>query len=49
MEAHPTTSKLFATEEVPPYDGNTKSTTSDDQQKAFAQTFQSWRQQNAAR
>ena len=48
-EAQHTTSKLFAAGEVPSYDGNTKLTTSDDQQQAFAQTFQSWRQQNAAR
>ena len=48
MEAH-TTSKLFEAGEVPSYDGNTKLTTSDDQRQAFAQTFQSWRQQNAAR
>ena len=49
MEAHHTTSKLFAAGEVPSYDGNTKLTTSDDQRQAFAQTVQSWRQQNAAR
>ena len=49
MEAHHTTPKLFATEEVPSYDRNTKLTTSDDQRQALAQTFQSWRQQNAAR
>ena len=48
MEAH-ATSKLFAAGEVPSYDGNTKLTTSDDQRQALAQTFQSWRQQNAAR
>jgi len=48
-EAQHTTSKLFAAKEEPSYDGNTKSTTSDDQQQALAQTFQSWRQQNAAR
>ena len=49
MEAHHTTSKLFSTKEVASYDGNTKLTTPDDQQQAFAKTFQSWRQQNAAR
>ena len=49
MEAHHTTSKLFAAGEVPSYDGNTKLTTSDDQRQAFAQTVKSWRQQNAAR
>ena len=49
VEAQQTASQLFAAREVPPYDGNTKLTTSDDQQQAFAQTFQSWRQQNAAR
>ena len=48
-EAQHTTSKLFAAGEVPSYEGNTKLTTSDDQRQAFAQTFQSWRQQNAAR
>ena len=49
MEAQHTTSRLFAAGEAPSYDGNTKLTTSDDQRQAFAQTFQSWRQQNAAR
>ena len=49
MEAQHTTSKLFAAGEAPSYDGNTKLTTSNEQQLAFAQTFQSWRQQNAAR
>ena len=49
MEAQYTTSKLFAPRKVPPYEGNVKLTTSDDQQQAFAQTFKSWRQQNAAR
>ena len=49
MEADRATSKLFAAEDVPSYDGNTKLTTSDYQQQAFAQTFQSWRQKNAAR
>ena len=48
MEAH-ATSKLFAAGEITPYDDNPKLTTSDDQRQAFAQTFQSWRQQNAAR
>ena len=48
-EAQHTTSKLFAAKEAPSYAGNTKLTTSDDQQQALAQTFQSWRQQNAAR
>jgi hypothetical protein len=48
-EAQHTTSKLFAAKEAPSYDGNTKLTTSDDQRQALAQTFQSWRQQNAAR
>jgi hypothetical protein len=48
-KAQHTTSKLFAAGEVPPYGGDTKLTTSDDQRQAFAQTFQSWRQQNAAR
>ena len=49
METHHATPKLFTTEEAPSYDHNTKLTTSDDQQQAFAQAFQSWRQQNAAR
>ena len=49
MEAQHTASKLFAAGTVPSYDGNTKLTTSDDQRQAFAQTVQSWRQQNAAR
>ena len=48
MEAH-ATSKLFAAGGVTPYDDNPKLTTSEDQRQAFAQTFQSWRQQNAAR
>ena len=48
-EAQHTTSKLFAAREAPPYDGDTKLINSDDQRQAFAQTFQSWRQQNAAR
>ena len=48
IEAH-ATSKLFAAGEQPTHNGNTKLTTTDDQRKDFAQTFQSWRQQNAAR
>jgi len=48
-EAQNTTPKLFAAGEAPSYDGDTKLTTSDDQRQALAQTFQSWRQQNAAR
>jgi flagellar protein FliO/FliZ len=49
MDAQHINSKLFAAEEAPSHGGNRKLTTSDDQQQAFAQTFQSWRQQNAAR
>jgi len=48
VEAH-AASKLFSGGEVPSYNGNTKLNTSDDQRQDFAQTFQSWRQQNAAR
>ncbi|MDC0649464.1 hypothetical protein OAQ37_03025 [Alphaproteobacteria bacterium] len=48
MEAN-ATSKLFAAGEPPSYTGNTKLTTTDDKRQDFAQTFQSWRQQNAAR
>jgi len=48
MQAH-ATAKPFAKNAVPHAAGQTHEALSDDQQQAFAKTFQSWRQQNATR
>jgi flagellar protein FliO/FliZ len=48
MQAH-ATAKSFATNEASNAASQINATPSDDQQQAFAKTFQSWRQQNAAR
>mgnify|MGYP000011517785 CR=1 FL=1 len=48
MQAH-ATAKPFTKSVVPCAAGQTHEALSDDQQQAFAKTFQSWRQQNATR
>jgi hypothetical protein len=48
MQAH-ATAKSFTKSAVPFAAGQTHEALSDDQQQAFAKTFQSWRQQNATR
>jgi flagellar biogenesis protein FliO len=48
MQAH-ATAKPFTKSAVPCAAGQTHEALSDDQQQAFAKTFQSWRQQNATR
>ncbi len=48
MQAH-AAAKPFTKSALPHADSPTHEALSDDQQKAFAKTFQSWRQQNAAR
>jgi flagellar protein FliO/FliZ len=48
MQAH-ATAKPFAKNDAPHSASQTKAMPSDDQQQAFAKTFQSWRQQNATR
>ena len=48
MQAH-ATAKPFARSDEPHFASQINATPSDDQQRAFAKTFQSWRQQNAAR
>ena len=48
MQAH-ATAKPFARSDEPHFASQTNARPSDDQQRAFAKTFQSWRQQNAAR
>ena len=48
MQAH-AAAKPFTKSAAPPAVSQTHEALSDDQQQAFAQTFQSWRQQNATR
>ena len=48
MQAH-ATAKPFARSDEPHFASQINATPLDDQQRAFAKTFQSWRQQNAAR
>ena len=48
MQAY-TTAKSFAISDAPNAASQINTTPSDDQQQAFAKTFQSWRQQNAVR
>jgi flagellar protein FliO/FliZ len=48
MQAH-ATAKPFARSDEPHFASQINARPSDDQQRAFAKTFQSWRQQNAAR
>jgi flagellar protein FliO/FliZ len=48
MQAH-AAAKPFTKSDVPHAAGLTHEALSDDQQQAFAKTFQSWRQQNATR
>ena len=48
MQAH-TTAKPFTKSDSLHAASQTNATSSDDQQQAFAKTFQSWRQQNATR
>jgi len=48
MQAH-ATAKPFARSDEPHFASQINAGPSDDQQRAFAKTFQSWRQQNAAR
>mgnify|MGYP001167581435 FL=1 len=45
----PAKAKSFAISDAPNAASQINTTPSDDQQQAFAKTFQSWRQQNAAR
>jgi hypothetical protein len=48
MQAH-AAAKPFTKSDVPHVAGQPHEALSDDQQQAFAKTFQSWRQQNATR
>ena len=48
MQAH-ATAKPFTKTDPPHFASKTNAEPSDDQQQAFAKTFQGWRQQNAAR
>ena len=48
MQAH-ATAKPFTKSDPPNFSSQTNAVPSDDQQQAFAKTFQGWRQQNATR